>query len=114
MNVYRFLGTWIGASALAILGAGVAWSADAGAGKANYEKLCASCHGKDGKGNPAMIKSFGEKGLNLTAKDAQSKSDAEWVTITMEGKGKMPAYGKKLSKQEAQDVVAYMRTFAGK
>src|SRR5918994_3080351 len=52
-----------------------ALAADAGDGKAVFEKSCAGCHGKDGKGNPAMAKALGEKGLDLTTKDAKGKSD---------------------------------------
>lgn len=114
MNFNKRLYAWIGACALTLATGGVTWAADAHPGKASYDKLCASCHGADGKGNPAMVKSMGEKGLNLTAKEAQSKSDAEWAKITVEGAGKMPPSGKSLSKEEVQNVVAYMRTFAKK
>jgi len=44
-------------------------AADADAGKANYEKNCAGCHGADGKGNPAVAKTLGEKGLNIVSKE---------------------------------------------
>jgi mono/diheme cytochrome c family protein len=88
------------------------WSADAKAGKANYDKLCASCHGADGKGNPAMIKSMGEKGLNLTTKEVKSMKDDELLKVIVEGRGKMPPSGKNLSKQEQQDVLSYTRSLA--
>jgi mono/diheme cytochrome c family protein len=114
MNVNKGLAVWVSACALTVATAGAGWSADAKAGKATYDKLCASCHGADGKGNPAMVKSMGEKGLNLVAKDAQAKSDADLAKITVEGVGKMPPSGKNLSKQEVQDVVAHMRSLAKK
>ena len=53
-------------ASLLIAGAATGWSAEP-SGQANYQKLCVSCHGKDGKGNPAMAKSLGEKGLDLTS-----------------------------------------------
>lgn len=92
-----------------------AWSpgamgADAG-GKAIYEKSCVSCHGKDGKGNPAMAKVLGEKGLDLTAKDATQKSDAQLLKIIAEGAGKMPAQ-KSLSKDDQKQVLTYVRSLA--
>ena len=93
---------WLCLSAAGLLTVGwtsSVWSADAKAGKANYDKLCASCHGADGKGNPAMIKSMGEKGLNLTTKEVKSMKDDELLKIIVEGKGKMPPSGKNLSPQ---------------
>jgi mono/diheme cytochrome c family protein len=100
----------LGSSFLMVAVTGSAWAGEAKAGKATYDKLCASCHGADGKGNPAMAKAMGEKGLNLTTKDAQSKKDDELLKIIVEGRGKMPASGKNLSKQEQTDVLAYVRS----
>jgi mono/diheme cytochrome c family protein len=101
-------GVWVTAAALAIASGGTAWSADAKAGKANYDKLCVSCHAADGKGNPAMAKSM--SGLDITTKDVQSKKDDELAKVIVEGKGKMPASGKNLTKSEQADMVAYVRT----
>jgi mono/diheme cytochrome c family protein len=89
-----------------------AWSADAKAGKATYDKLCASCHGADGKGNPAMTKALGEKGLNIVGKETKAKKDDELLKIIAEGAGKMPASGKGLSEQERKDVLAHTRSLA--
>ncbi|HEY7217121.1 MAG TPA: cytochrome c [Candidatus Binatia bacterium] len=89
-----------------------AWSADAKSGKTTYDKLCASCHGPDGKGNPAMIKALGEKGLNIVRKETKAKKDDELVKIIVEGAGKMPASGKGLSLQEQKDVLTYTRSLA--
>ena len=89
-----------------------AWSADAKPGKATYDKLCVSCHGADGKGNPAMAKALGEKGLNLVAKDVQAKKDDQLLKVIVDGAGKMPASGKNLSKQEQKDVLSYTRSLA--
>lgn len=88
-----------------------ALAADAGAGKAVFEKSCVSCHGKDGKGNPAMAKVLGEKGLDLTAKDATQKSDEQLLKIIAEGAGKMPAQ-KTLSKEDQKQVLTYVRSLA--
>jgi cytochrome c6 len=101
-----------------VLGLGMigAWSsaglaADSDAGKAVYEKSCVGCHGKDGKGNPAMAKVLGEKGLDLASKEATQKSDEELLKIIVEGAGKMPAQ-KSLSKDEQKQVLAYVRSLA--
>lgn len=100
------LGLWIACSWTA-----AAFAADASAGKAIYEKSCASCHGKDGKGNPAMAKVLGEKGLDLTSKEATQKSDEQLLKVIAEGAGKMPAQ-KSLSKDDQKQVLSYTRSLA--
>jgi mono/diheme cytochrome c family protein len=83
-------------------------AADAQAGKALYTKQCASCHGADGKGNPAMAKALGDKGLNIVSKEAKQMSDEQILKIIVEGAGKMP--GSKLSKEEQKQVLDYTRS----
>lgn len=74
-----------------------------------YSKNCVSCHGKDGR-----AKTFKAK-LN----HARNLSDPEWQErVTDErifnsitnGKGKMPAYGKKVSEEEINTLVTYVRS----
>jgi len=84
---------------------------DADAGKVAYEKNCAGCHGADGKGNPALAKTLGEKGLNLVGKETMQKSDEELLKIIAEGRGKMLA-SKKLTTEEQKAVLRYSRSLA--
>jgi mono/diheme cytochrome c family protein len=86
-------------------------AADADAGKAAYEKNCMGCHGADGKGNPALAKTLGEKGLNIVGKETTQKSDEALLKIIAEGAGKMPA-NKKLTKDEQKAVLQYSRSLA--
>ena len=100
----------------ATLAASLAWlpaasAGEAKAGKTQYDKLCASCHGADGKGNPAMAKAMGEKGLNLTTKEVKEAKDEELIKVIVEGRGKMPPSGKGLSKTEQKEVLEYIRSF---
>ena len=88
-----------------------ALAADADAGKAAYEKNCAGCHGADGKGNPAVAKTLGEKGLNIVGKETTAKSDEALLKIIAEGAGKMPP-SKKLTKEEQKAVLQYSRSLA--
>jgi mono/diheme cytochrome c family protein len=88
-----------------------AFAADADAGKTAYEKTCAGCHGADGKGNPAVAKTLGEKGLNIVGKETKQKSDDELLKIITEGAGKMPA-SKKLTGDEQKAVLRYSRSLA--
>ena len=85
-------------------------AADAHAGKAVYDKSCAGCHGADGKGNPAMAKVLGDKGLNIVSKDTTQQSDEQLLKVIAEGAGKMPA--SKLSKAEQKQVLDYTRSLA--
>ena len=73
-----------------------------------YKSQCASCHGKDGR-----AKTFKAK-----FNHARNLADAEWQERTTDerifnsisnGRGKMPAYGNKLSDAEIESLVAYVR-----
>lgn len=107
----KITGVVFSAGALTLALGSYAWSGDAPAGKAIYDKQCASCHGADGKGNPAMIKALGEKGLNLTTKEVKAMKDEQITKIIVEGAGKMPP-SKNLSAQEQKAVVSYTRSLA--
>jgi mono/diheme cytochrome c family protein len=110
MNLQRILTTTSLFAALAWpISNGLAGEADAG--KALYQKNCVGCHGADGKGNPAMIKAMGEKGLNIVTKETMQKSDEVLLKIIAEGAGKMPP-SKKLSADEQKTVLKYNRSLA--
>ena len=111
-NGSKRLRVMVGVCLVTITSGTAAWSVDAKAGKANYDKLCVSCHGADGKGNPAMAKVMGEKALNVVGKDTQAKKDAELLKVIAEGAGKMPASGKSLNPQEQKDVLGFTRSLA--
>ncbi len=83
-------------------------------GKKIYDKKCASCHGKDGKGNQAMLKMLKVDAslLNLIDKGTLDKSDEELVSIASKGLNKMPAYGKELKDEEIKGIVSYIRSLA--
>jgi mono/diheme cytochrome c family protein len=91
--------------------AAIGLAADAAAGKAVFDKSCVACHGADGKGNPAMAKALGEKGLNLTTKEVAQQSDEKLLKVITEGSGKMPAQ-KSLSKADQKQVLSYIRSLA--
>jgi cytochrome c5 len=109
--VLRKLVTFLGVTTL-VAWIPISWAAEAKDGKAVYEKLCVSCHGADGKGNPAMTKAFGEKALNIAGKETAKKSDDELLKVITQGRGKMPASGKSLSKQEQKQLVEHVRSLA--
>jgi len=95
---------------LAVLAA----SAGAEDGAGIYAAKCASCHGKDGKGNPAMAKIFklDASALDLTDQETLGKKDEDLVSVTAKGKGKMPAYAGKLKDEEISAAISYLRGLA--
>ncbi len=75
-----------------------------------YEKQCASCHGKDGRAK--TIKGKFKHARNLTDAEWQEKvSDERIFNSINNGKEKMPAYGKKLSQEQIEALVTYVRAF---
>ena len=112
INGNKQLSVLLGGCLITVAAGSHAWSAEAKAGKATYDKLCVSCHGADGKGNPAMVKAMGEKGLNVVSKETQAKKDDELLKVIVEGAGKMPASGKSLNAQEQKDILSYTRSLA--
>jgi mono/diheme cytochrome c family protein len=98
--------------AVSIAGGGGAavFAADAGGGKALFEKSCAGCHGADGKGNEKMATILGVKNLSVVGKDTNKKSDEQLLKVIAEGSGKMPA--SKLTKDEQKQALGYARSLA--
>ena len=79
-----------------------------------YDKKCASCHSKDGKGNAAMVKMLKVDAslLNLIDKGTQDKTDEELVSVTTKGLNKMPAFEKSLKNEEIRGIISYIRSLA--
>ena len=74
-----------------------------------YAKKCASCHGKDGRAK--TFKGKLKHTRDLTDPEWQDRaSDERIFNSIMNGKGKMPAFGKKFSEQEVNALVTYVRS----
>jgi mono/diheme cytochrome c family protein len=76
-------------------------------GKQVYIKHCAGCHGPDGRGDGYRI--LGADPANLTSESIRKKSDATLLKSIHEGKATMPSWNIRLSQQDAQDVLNYIR-----
>lgn len=73
-----------------------------------FLKNCASCHGKDGRAKTFKAKL--NHAQNLTSPEWQASiTDEHIFTSILRGKGKMPAFGKKLSENEIAALVTYVR-----
>jgi len=81
-------------------------AADSGADL--FKTKCASCHGADGKGETAMGKNMKVK--DLGSADVQKQSDADLTAIVAKGKKPMPGYEGKLTNDQIQDVVKFVRS----
>src|SRR6266481_5944193 len=81
-----------------------------GDAKATFNSQCASCHGKDGRA----------KSLHAKHVHARDMTDAAWQNDVSDerlfnsisnGRNKMPAFKKKLSEAQIDELVAYVRRF---
>jgi cytochrome c6 len=77
-----------------------------------YKTNCVLCHAADGSGSSASGKAL--KAKDLRSPEVQGKSDAELAEFIVQGKGKMPAFGKKLKPDDIKQLVAYIREMAAK
>ena len=95
--------------------AGAVLSAKAADGKAIYEKHCAMCHGKDGKGDTKMGQRLGVKDYTDPKVQADLTDEAAFKAVKegfkdKDGKTLMrPANG--LSDDDIKAVITYLRTF---
>lgn len=81
-------------------------------GAALYKAKCALCHGADGSGQTPVGKSM--KMPDLRSAEVQKLTDIELTKVISGGKGKMPAYGQKLTTAEIQSIIAQIRTLNSK
>jgi cytochrome c6 len=75
-----------------------------------YKTKCQSCHGATGTPNPAMAKAMGVKPASDPSVKAHSA--AQMITITTDGKGKMPAFKGKMNDDQIKESVEYFRSLA--
>ena len=78
-------------------------------GRAVYQARCTRCHGADGAGRTRMAEIVEPPDMSDPAWQRQ-RSDADMITSVAIGRGQMPAFRKKLSRQEITAAVAYVRT----
>ncbi|HME11627.1 MAG TPA: cytochrome c [Candidatus Acidoferrum sp.] len=77
-----------------------------------FKANCVLCHAADGSGSSPTGKAL--KAKDLRSDEVQKTSDADLITVITNGKGKMPAFGKKLKPEDIQALVVYVRGLAKK
>lgn len=81
----------------------------------NWDNLCASCHGSDGKaqtktGKKLKLRDYTDAKVQAELKDEEmAKAITDGVKI--DGKEKMKAFKEEISANEIKDLVAYVRKF---
>jgi mono/diheme cytochrome c family protein len=71
-----------------------------------YNRNCARCHGADGKGQTDLGQKLDVPDLSISGR---RMSVAKITGVITNGKGDMPAYGKKLTKTQIKSIAAYVR-----
>ena len=92
-----------------------AGAAQAATATDNWDNLCASCHGADGKAQTKMGKKFKIRDYTNAKVQAELKDDAMIKAtadgVIVDGKEKMKGYKAELSADEIKDLVAHIRKF---
>jgi mono/diheme cytochrome c family protein len=84
-------------------------------GKAIYEASCASCHGKQGRGNGRAGRVLDPRPTDISDPDfLDSNADEELIQVLLEGKGSMAPYADVLSREELEAVMGYVRELGEK
>lgn len=93
----------------------VAGTAKAAPASENWENLCASCHGEDGKAETKTGKKLKLRDYTDAAVQAELKDEEMLKAITdgvkIDGKEKMKAFKEEISADEIKDLVAFVRKF---
>jgi mono/diheme cytochrome c family protein len=81
-------------------------------GAATFKGKCAMCHGPDGSAKTTMGEKL--KIRDLRSEEVQKQTDAELAQIVTKGKEKMPAYEGKLTKEQIDQLITFVRELGKK
>jgi mono/diheme cytochrome c family protein len=79
------------------------------AARVNFAKHCSVCHGDDGNGGPVTIEGKSFKVPSLRQGHAVRHSDEALVKQINNGEDEMPPFKDKLSAQEIDELVRFIR-----
>ncbi|MGH9616510.1 MAG: c-type cytochrome [Acidobacteriaceae bacterium] len=77
-----------------------------------FQSKCVMCHGSDGKGATPTGQALGV--VNLHDEAVKKLSDAQLAHVITNGKNNMPAFGAKLTPQQIENLVSYIRVLQKK
>lgn len=75
-----------------------------------FNENCAKCHGEDGAGGRVQVEGREIKVPNLTGEHARKPTDERIAAKISEGDDEMPAFKDKLTPQQIQELVRFIRT----
>jgi mono/diheme cytochrome c family protein len=79
--------------------------ADSGA---EFRMRCAPCHGAKGAGETKLGQNLHVR--DLGSAEVQQRPDADLMEIISKGKGRMPPYASKLTREQIDGLVKWIRT----
>ena len=77
-----------------------------------FRSRCAVCHGVDGSGHTDQGRKL--KTPDLRSDDVQKLTDDDLLDVITFGKNEMPAFEKKLSRENVQQVIVHLRKLGAK
>jgi mono/diheme cytochrome c family protein len=82
------------------------------AAAALWNVSCASCHGRDGRGQGPARPPGAPMPDFASAELQKQRTDAQLLQVIREGRGMMPAFAKQVNEQGMSALVAHIRSFA--
>lgn len=79
-----------------------------------FKEKCARCHGEDGRGETVIGQMVGAPDFTDESWWNEEKNERRFVRSITEGRGDMPAFGKKLPRPDIKALAAYVKTFRKK
>src|SRR5688500_15868701 len=97
---------------LGIVGSSPAASPDLEQGRTIYERHCADCHGPEGRGDGQRATSLSPRPGNLISAQTSAMSDQDLLKVIANGRPRtaMTGWNERLSRQEQEAVLAYIRS----
>lgn len=81
-------------------------------GQTIYQRVCAECHGPEGRGDGEQATSLSPRPGNLVSAQTAAKSDQELLKIIAKGRPRtaMAGWEQRLSQEDQVAVLAYIRS----
>lgn len=76
-----------------------------------FKEKCARCHGADGRGQTVIGRMVGAPDFTDENWWNEEKDERRFARSIAEGRGEMPAFGRKLTRSDIKALAAYVKTF---